>query len=202
MLNSLKSTVDKETWAILIVSTLHLGILFGLAQMQGFPSYAQSADAITINLTNSYLVADYAQARIQNYSKFKPKIAEQKISDKNTEVVNEVHPAGAHSSESGSRESTLSLSPSFASRNLLDNPRPPYPLKSRRMGEQGMVKLKLCIDTHGLVANIALVNSSGYEHLDQSALDTVKTWRFSALNASAPHADDCYRIPIHFKLEG
>ena len=87
------------------------------------------------------------------------------------------------------------------SREQFSNPRPPYPLASRRMGEQGAVDLQLCLSQQGHVESILVMKSSGYWRLDQSAVETVKTWKFSAREISAASLSDCYRLPIHFRLE-
>jgi len=81
------------------------------------------------------------------------------------------------------------------------NPKPPYPLLSRRMGEQGAVDLKLCIDKRGLVESIHLAKSSGYQKLDQSAIETVKKWRFTAIDTGVETSFNCYHLPIHFTLQ-
>jgi protein TonB len=87
------------------------------------------------------------------------------------------------------------------SREQFSNPRPPYPLASRRMGEQGAVDLQLCLSQRGDVESVAVIKSSGYRRLDQSALETVKTWKFSALEMVTAPLSDCYRLPIQFRLE-
>lgn len=89
----------------------------------------------------------------------------------------------------------------LAGRSLFFNPKPPYPLTSRRMGEQGSVHLRLCIGSHGFVESVRLSQSSGYQNLDRSAIETVKAWRFSALSATSENISECYQLPIHFQLE-
>lgn len=89
----------------------------------------------------------------------------------------------------------------LAQRSLFFNPKPPYPLASRRMGEQGSVHLRLCIGAHGFVESVGLTQSSGYQNLDRSAIETVKAWKFSALTTASENAFECYQLPIHFQLE-
>jgi TonB family protein len=86
-------------------------------------------------------------------------------------------------------------------RNQLTNPKPLYPLVSRRMGEQGAVDLRLCLTYQGHIESVSVIKSSGYKRLDSSALETVKTWKFSPLEMVDASSFDCYRLPIHFKLE-
>ncbi len=103
------------------------------------------------------------------------------------------------------RHHELSVSPpvvkNLRDRDVFINPKPTYPLLSRRMREQGAVHLKLCIDERGHVANIFLAKSSGYQKLDRSAIETVSEWRFSALESQNTPSSDCYHLPIHFRLE-
>jgi TonB family protein len=86
-------------------------------------------------------------------------------------------------------------------RNQFANPKPPYPLVSRRMMEQGAVDLRLCLTNQGRIESVVVTKSSGYKRLDNSALETVKTWKFSPLEMVEASSSDCYRLPIHFKLE-
>jgi protein TonB len=56
---------------------------------------------------------------------------------------------------------------------------PEYPSTSRRLGEQGSVTLQVLVDIDGRVVDTKLVQSSGFERLDQAALDGVKgSYRF------------------------
>ncbi len=104
---------------------------------------------------------------------------------------------GVASSGSPSKQADIGL----AGRSVFFNPKPSYPLASRRMGQQGAVHLQLCIGSRGFVESVRLTQSSGYQNLDQSAIEAVKTWRFSALSASPENASECYQLPIHFQLE-
>jgi len=104
-------------------------------------------------------------------------------------------------SDTNEAAASTSATPIPRDRSAYFNPKPPYPLLSRRMGEQGGVDLKLCIDKRGLVETIHLTKSSGHQKLDQSAMETVKTWRFPALNAGMETALNCYHLPIHFTLQ-
>ena len=89
----------------------------------------------------------------------------------------------------------------FRDRNIFFNPKPIYPLISRRMREQGAVHLKLCIDERGRVEHVQLVKSSGYEKLDRSAIEGVREWKFSALETKDQALSHCYHLPVHFRLE-
>jgi len=57
---------------------------------------------------------------------------------------------------------------------------PNYPAISRRLGEQGQVKLKVDLDETGRVTSARVVESSGYKRLDEAGLAAVKSWRCNA----------------------
>ena len=54
---------------------------------------------------------------------------------------------------------------------------PNYPAASRRLGEQGQVKLKVELDETGRVTSARVVESSGFKRLDEAGLSAVKSWR-------------------------
>ena len=58
---------------------------------------------------------------------------------------------------------------------------PPYPPLSRRLGEEGVVGLRILIGDDGRVSNVAVVKSSGVERLDDAAKEWVlANWRYRA----------------------
>jgi protein TonB len=58
---------------------------------------------------------------------------------------------------------------------------PPYPPGAKEKGQQGMVQLRLSIDTDGLVTDAQVVVSSGVPELDDTAARWVKAhWRYHA----------------------
>jgi len=56
---------------------------------------------------------------------------------------------------------------------------PEYPAASRRAKEEGIVSLKLCVDTSGRITKAELVKSSGFPRLDEATLDWVKRERLN-----------------------
>lgn len=54
---------------------------------------------------------------------------------------------------------------------------PDYPRLAKRMNEQGKVVLRVELGEDGRIANVAVKTSSGYQRLDDAALNAVKTWR-------------------------
>jgi periplasmic protein TonB len=86
--------------------------------------------------------------------------------------------------------------------DYLRNPAPNYPLLSRRMGEQGKVLLRVFVNADGNPEKVELRTSSGSPRLDQSALDTVKHWKFVPARQGDQPVAAWVLVPISFALEG
>ncbi len=89
--------------------------------------------------------------------------------------------------------------PEFAA--YLRNTKPRYPASARRNGESGTVVLKVLVTREGLAGRVELASSSGYYALDQSALETVKRWRFMPAQRGGDPVESWVRVPIEFRLE-
>lgn len=84
--------------------------------------------------------------------------------------------------------------------DYLDNPKPPYPSVSRRMGEEGEVRLRVHVDAAGNAQQVEIERSSGFPRLDQAALDTVKRWRFVPARQGDQPVAAWVIVPIQFTL--
>jgi TonB family protein len=82
------------------------------------------------------------------------------------------------------------------------NPAPMYPARSRQRAEQGTVTLHVLVAIDGSVERIEIAQSSGFDDLDRSALDTVrKRWRFVPAKRSDGHPVESWvLVPIRFAL--
>jgi len=86
--------------------------------------------------------------------------------------------------------------------DYLNNPRPPYPMVARRMGYHGKVVLNVEVLAEGRAGEVKLHQSCGYDILDNAALQTVKTWRFSPARRFGQPVTQWFLVPIKFSLEG
>lgn len=84
----------------------------------------------------------------------------------------------------------------------LDNPAPPYPPLARRMREQGNVLLRVLVNSAGTAERVELKTSSGSTRLDQSALETVKHWRYVPARQGSQAVTSWVLVPISFTLGG
>lgn len=83
----------------------------------------------------------------------------------------------------------------------LRNPKPPYPDRSRRLGEQGKVVLRVLIGADGTAKEASIKQSSGYERLDDIAKQTVLKWRFVPGKRGGTAEAMWFDVPINFVLE-
>ena len=86
--------------------------------------------------------------------------------------------------------------------DYLDNPAPGYPSLSRRMGEEGRVLLRVHVAAGGTAKSVVLHKSSGFERLDQVALNTVRKWKFVPARQGDKPVDAWVIVPIQFSLKG
>lgn len=87
------------------------------------------------------------------------------------------------------------------SADYLQNPKPPYPPISKRLGEQGKVVVRVLIGTDGTAQRAEVAESSGFDRLDQAALATVLRWRYVPGKRGGVPEAMWFRVPINFVLE-
>lgn len=83
----------------------------------------------------------------------------------------------------------------------LQNPKPPYPPLAFRLRVEGKVILIAEVLPNGQSGSVQILESSGNEMLDKSALDTVKKWRFTPARKDGVIVTQAVRIPITFSLK-
>ncbi|MGA9033245.1 MAG: energy transducer TonB [Sulfuricaulis sp.] len=83
----------------------------------------------------------------------------------------------------------------------LNNPKPPYPFAARRNSMEGSVVLRAYVLEDGHCAEVKLMTSSGHDLLDNSALQTVKQWRFVPATRGGVAVASWVEIPITFRLQ-
>ena len=82
------------------------------------------------------------------------------------------------------------------------NPRPEYPMASRRQGEQGRVVVLARVDWQGMVVSTHLRQSSGFDRLDRAALEAIRQWRFTVSGTARPGDWRQVDVPVVFNLRG
>lgn len=84
--------------------------------------------------------------------------------------------------------------------DYLTNPAPPYPPISKRLKEQGRVLLRVYVSADGAAIQVELRQSSGFERLDNVAIETVKRWKFVTGKRDGVAEAMWVVVPISFEL--
>ena len=96
------------------------------------------------------------------------------------------------------------LAPIVAARfdaDYLDNPKPVYPVFSRRSGEQGKVVLRVKVSAEGAAQELEVKQSSGFSRLDAAAREAVAKWRFVPAKRGNEAIVSWVMVPITFALD-
>ena len=85
--------------------------------------------------------------------------------------------------------------------DYLNNPKPRYPPISKRMGEQGKVLIRTLIGADGVAKEASILKSSGFDRLDQTALETALAWRYVPGKRAGVAEAMWFNVPFTFVLE-
>jgi len=110
-------------------------------------------------------------------------------------------PAAAAAAPAGPPGPPAPKTLSDAQVGYLDRPSPIYPTHSRRSGEQGLVLVKVLIDTTGRPAQVSVQKSSGFPALDESAVSALKAARFRPYVEGGVPQTVWVTAPINFRLQ-
>lgn len=111
--------------------------------------------------------------------------AEQTTTTAERDIATPSSTNAANSSEANHTQQAAVTAPqvitsSISQADYLSNPKPQYPPISRRLGEQGVVRLEVLVSVLGKAQRVRVLKSSGYERLDRLAQSTVqRSWRFT-----------------------
>jgi protein TonB len=83
----------------------------------------------------------------------------------------------------------------------LNNPPTHYPRIAQTRQWEGTVILEIRVLANGEAGEVKIVQSSGHEILDESAVEQVKAWRFIPAHKGDKSVDDWVRVPITFKFK-
>jgi protein TonB len=81
------------------------------------------------------------------------------------------------------------------------NPKPKYPSIARSRHLEGKVLLKVKVSAEGQSVNVAIDKTSGYDMLDNAAIEAVQNWKFAPARQGDRPVACIVTIPITFKLQ-
>lgn len=85
--------------------------------------------------------------------------------------------------------------------DYLSNPKPAYPVASRRLGEEGKVLLRVHVSAEGAAKAVEIKHSCGFPRLDEAAKSAVQQWRFVPARRGSDAIESWVSVPIVFSLQ-
>ncbi|MGY5511721.1 TonB family protein [Vibrio antiquarius] len=79
---------------------------------------------------------------------------------------------------------------------------PRYPRSAQRRGIEGVALYEIWLDENGNQIKQVLIESSGTESLDASALRAIKQWQFTPHISGGLKVAHRVQVPVRFKLDG
>lgn len=131
-------------------------------------------------------------------SKKEPKPEKQDEKKVAKEPVPEQVTKPASQSKGVSSQPVLVNKPTFVSQPVS----PRYPRSARKRGIEGVALYEIWLDENGNQIKQVLLESSGAEMLDSSALRAIKQWQFSPHITGGQQVAHRVQIPVRFKLDG
>ena len=111
----------------------------------------------------------------------------------------------ADGGEAGGREAATRESPLaarvFVKARFTSKPSPDYPAEAKRLGQEGVVLLRLKISATGAIKSVVVARSSGHALLDEAALRAAGDWRAVPARRGATAIESSLSVPIRFKLD-
>lgn len=85
--------------------------------------------------------------------------------------------------------------------DYLSNPKPVYPVASRRLGEEGKVLLRVKVSPGGTALSVEIKQSCGFGRLDEAAKAAVERWKFVPARRGDEAIESWVTVPIVFNLQ-
>lgn len=83
---------------------------------------------------------------------------------------------------------------------VLRGVQPPYPVAARRLGEEGVVLVRVRVGATGRAEVVEVAGSSGYPRLDQAAVTAVQRWIFAPSQTASGAIVSWVTLSVRFRL--
>ena len=84
---------------------------------------------------------------------------------------------------------------------VVDLPAPEYPLRSRRLGEEGLVLVEVEVLANGRAGTVRVVRAPPYPRLVDAAVKAVRSAKFKPAAARGTPVPSLVEIPVRFQLD-
>lgn len=194
-----QGTLLSRSGPAIAVIALHIGILYVLSITMGIVNVPQ-----VLKPVEAIFIPEATQPEPE-IPEVKPDIAQMQPSDQPVPEINldEVLAPPAENPMPASDNAVAATAVSGApAQDLKTKQRvePTYPPTSRRLGEEGTVKLRILVDPSGRSKQVEVATSSGFPRLDQAAMEAVKRWRFVAATNGSSAIEAWTQVSVTFQL--
>lgn len=100
----------------------------------------------------------------------------------------------------GSTTEPVAPPPVLQKLRVVDMQPPDYPPRCRRLGIEGIVRVRALVGEDGRVLQALVARTSGDESLDAAAVEAVSEWRFEPARRDGAPTRAWASVPIEFKL--
>jgi len=192
-------TPFKNFWKI-VVFVLVAHILVWIIGKYGLPDFKVKKKAdITIELSSAPFSTATPTPPQPQQQPAPPKTQEKSPDAVQKAPVEQSQPA-APAQSSSSTDSVQTTDADYKAA-YLNNPKPPYPSFAFQNRQEGTVILRVHVLPSGEVDEVQLARTSGFDSLDDSALNTVKKWKFVPAKQNGKIVDQWVKVPIRFGLK-
>ena len=77
---------------------------------------------------------------------------------------------------------------------------PNYPRRSLKLGQEGVIHLKILVSDQGLPEEVIFTQKSQYKLLNDAALEAVLQWKFQPMIINGKKSQMWVNVPIEFKI--
>ncbi len=81
------------------------------------------------------------------------------------------------------------------------NPEDMYPSAAKQAGQEGVVRVKVCIGETNKIDSVDIGETSGFPILDDAGIRVAKTGRYQAAKKAGKSMASCANLPIRFSLK-
>ena len=179
---------------VLAVVALHAGVIYLIATSMGIiraPALIKPMEAVMIDATH--------QAK-----PVQPVISKPQLDQPNLDVqVQEPTPDIDVPVDVAPPDPNANATQAITDANLQVTRRvePVYPPASRRANEQGTVVFNVLVDESGHPQQINIQTSSGYDKLDQAAMQAIHRWMFNPAMRGSQKVTAWTSVRVTFRLE-
>jgi protein TonB len=83
----------------------------------------------------------------------------------------------------------------------IPNPEDMYPSAAKQAGQEGVVRVKICISEASKIDSVEVGETSGFPLLDDAGVRVAKGGRFRAATKAGKPMSSCANLPIRFSLK-